>query len=100
LPTILDMDQRLTAWREENSATKEIDRYIGWHSFVAEGVEGTRRAQSYPNWMFQRSVDFYQSLENTADVDHLLDQVGMGTALRDGLKNRLERRKNLLQFAD
>jgi len=100
LPTILDMDQRLTAWREENSATKEIDRYIGWHSFVAEGVEGTRRAQSYPNWMFQRSVDFYHSLENTADVDHLLDQVGMGTALRDGLKNRLERRKNLLQFAD
>jgi len=100
VPTLLDVDQRLTAWRAENPDAKEIDRYIGWHSFVVEGVSGTRRAQTYPNWMFQRSIDFYRSLKDTADVDHLLDQVGMGRALRVSLKNRLVRRKNLLQFAD
>jgi len=100
LPTLLDTDQRLTAWREENPNAKEIHRYIGWHSFVAEGVTGTRRAQTYPNWMFQRSIDFYQSLEDTTDVDHLFDQVGMGHALQASLKNRLVRRNNLLQFAD
>jgi len=90
----------LTAWRKENSDAKEIDRYIGWHSFVVEGVNGKRRAQTYPNWMFQRSIDFYQSLEDTTDVDHLLDQVGMGYALQVNLKNRLVRSDNLLQFAD
>jgi len=100
LPTLLDTDQRLTAWREENGDAVEIDRYIGWHSFVAEGVKGRRRAQTYPNWMYQRSIDFYQSLEDTAEVDHLLDQVGIGSALQAGLKNRLVRPNNLLKFAD
>lgn len=100
IPTLLDADQRLTAWRAENSNAKEIDRYIGWHSFVVEGVSGTRRVQTYPNWMFQRSIDFYRSLEDTVDVDHLLDQVGMKYALQVNLKNRLVRCENLLQFAD
>jgi len=98
VPTLLDADQRLTAWREENPNTKEVDRYIGWHSFEVEGVAGTRRAQTYPNWMFQRSIDFYQSLEDTTDVDHLLDQVGIGHALQVSLKNRLVRRNNRLEF--
>jgi len=100
LPTLLDSDRRLTAWREENPNASEIDRYIGWHNFVVEGVSGTRRAQTYPNWMFQRSIDFYRSLDDTTEVDQLLHQVGIGDALKVGLKNRLARTNNLLQFAD
>jgi len=69
-------------------------------NFVVEGVSGTRRAQTYPNWMFQRSIDFYRSLDDTTEVDRLLHQVGIGDALKVGLKNRLARTNNLLQFAD
>jgi len=98
LPTLLDIDQRLTTWRNENPNAKDIDRYIGWQSFVVEGVTGTRRAQTYPNWMLQRSIDFYQLLEDTTHVDHLLDQVGIGHALQVSLKNRLVRRNNRLEF--
>jgi len=65
---------------------------------MVEGVKGRRRAQTYPNWMFKRSVDFYQSLEDTTEVDQLLKQVGIRRALQAGLENHLERRNNLLYF--
>jgi len=54
----------------------------------------------YPNWMFHRSIDFCRSLNDTNEVDQLLHQVGIGGALKAGLKNRLARPNNLLQFAD
>jgi len=63
-------------------------------------VPSKRRAQTYPNWMFQRPVDFYHSLEDTSEIDQLLEQVGFGDTLQTKLKNRLIRPNNILKFAD
>jgi len=99
LPVLLDTDQRLDEWRTLNPDKKEIDRFIGMHKFTVEGVESERVVLPYALWMFQRPVDYYHSQEDKKELDSLLNEIGFGDALRQGLKNRVARPDNKLQFA-
>lgn len=100
LPVLLDTDRRLSQWRERNP-NSEIPRSIGQHKFSIEGVSAQRIILPYSLWMFKRPVDFYDCLDEdtAADVDNLLDQVGFGDSLKQGLQNRLIRPNNILKFA-
>ncbi len=103
LPVLQDTDRLLSAWRENNPDAPEVQRIIGSHEFTVEGVTAERAVLPYCLWMFQRPVDFYQSLDEhsrTAAVDPLLEQVGFSNALQRGLQNRLVRTKNVLQLSD
>ncbi len=98
LPVLQDTDRLLDLWRKDNPDATEIDRFIGMHKFTVEGVEAERVVLPYCLWMFQRPVDFYHSLSDTAAVDELLEKSGFGTELSNGLSNRLARPHNILQF--
>ena len=100
LPVLLNTDKELFAWAKDNPES-EIPRFIGEHNFTVEGVTSTRAVLPYNLWMFQRPVDYYQSLssEQKKSVIQLLGKMGLTDALQSGLRNRLERKNNLLQFA-
>ena len=100
LPVLFDTDELLSQWRKDNPDRKDIERSIGYHSFTVEGIEGQRVVLPYSLWMFARPVDYYQSLDDTAAIDALLEQGGFGSALSKPLENRLERPNNILSFAD
>ena len=100
IPVLLDTDKQLTAWREKNPDHQEIERYIGTHSFEVEGVIGQRVILPYCLWMYRRSTDYYQSLEANEKtlIDEYLKPLGFGSALQQGLTNKLVRQHNKLQF--
>lgn len=100
LPVLVDTDKRLTKWRADNPGKQEIDRFIGTHTFMVEGVEGERVVLPYALWMFQRPMDFYHSLGEKGQVDVFMHEAGLATALQNGLQNRVERPNNKLRFAD
>ncbi len=100
LPVLLDTDQRLTQWREENTDTTEVERFIGMHKFTVENVESERAVLPFSLWMFKRPVDFYQSLDDKSDVDDMLSKANFGSALQQGLANDLARVNNVVVFAD
>lgn len=98
LPVLRDTDQRLNEWRRNHPETQQVSRFIGSHHFSVEGVEAERVVAPYALWMFQRPVDYYASLKDTATVDALLDEINFGTSLQQGLSNRLGRVNNKLEF--
>jgi len=65
LPVLIDTDKHLAQWRIDNPEKEEIKRFIGRHDFTVEGVKAQRIIIPYSLWMFQRPIDFYQSLETT-----------------------------------
>ncbi|MDB4511881.1 glutathione S-transferase family protein [Arenicella sp.] len=100
LPVLLDTDECLVKWHKLNPNT-QIPRSIGKHSFKIENVTGERVVLPYSLWMFQRSVDFYESLASVekTQLETFLKDVGLLDALRDGLNNTLVRTDNRLKFA-
>ena len=98
LPILLDTDQRLTQWRKENPERKDVERFIGMHSFTVEGVEAERAVLPFTLWMYQRPVNFYHSLEDKTGVDQLMQTAGFDTALQAGLANQLARVDNVIVF--
>lgn len=99
LPVIEDTDRLLAEWRTQNPDEATIDRMIGTHEFSIEGVTAERAVLPYVLWMYQRAVDDYHALSDTAAVDALLQEAGFGDALRRGLTHRVTRENNRLQFA-
>jgi len=99
LPVLLDTNDKLDQWRKEHPGKSEIDRYIGTHTFTIEGVEAERVVLPYALWMYQRSVDYYQQIDDKTSVDDFLLEAGFGGALAQGLKNRVVRPGNILKFA-
>ncbi len=100
LPVLQDTDKRLSEWRATNVDATEIARFIGTHTFFVEGVEAQRVVLPYCLWMFQRPVNFYQSLSNTQEIDALLKRIGFGDSLQQGLENALLRDDNVLRFSE
>jgi len=98
LPVLLDTDQRLSQWREENPNTDEIERYIGNHVFTVEGVDAERVLLPYCLWMYRRPVEYFQSVAQDATVNQLMSDVGLKEGLDQGLNNYLVRTDNKLQF--
>ncbi len=103
LPVLANTNQRLDEWRADNPNTAEVSRLLGSHQFSIGGIQSERAIQPYCLWMFQRPVDYYQSLSadllENHSVNALLSQTGFADALSAGLSNRLVRKDNKLQFA-
>ena len=99
IPVLLDTDKQLTSWRKENLES-EIPRFIGEHTFEVNGVSGQRVILPYSLWMFQRPLDYFQSLEGgeREAAKSLLQQTGFGEGLEVGLNSRLKRKDNMLIF--
>lgn len=100
LSVLLDTDKKLLTWADANPNT-ELPRVIGEHKFCVEGVTGKRAILPYSLWMFQRPVEYYQSLagEQKASTIHLFGEMGFTAALEQGLQNELIRKNNKLCFA-
>ncbi len=98
LPVLQDTDRLLDEWKTANPDTHEVPRFIGMHRFTVEGVEAERSVLPYCLWMYQRPVDFYQSVDDKSALDAMLAEAGFGDALKAGLKNRLARPNNQLRL--
>jgi glutathione S-transferase len=78
LPVLVDTIRRVGKWAEEHPDAKGIPRFIGKHEFVLGGVTATRYVMPFAQWMFQRPLNFYQSLsrEDRARIDPVLAELG------------------------
>ncbi len=101
VPVILDTNKQLAVWRNKNPNIS-IPRYIGEHSFSIEGVSGLRKIFPYLMWMWQRPVDYYQSLssEEKQKIQTQVSELGFLEALNAPIQNRLTRKNNQLIFAE
>ena len=77
-PTLLDTVDRVADWVAAHPAKREMPRYVGRHDFRLGDVVGRRCAIPFQQWMFQRPLNFYQSLEpaDRQAIDPLLQQLG------------------------
>jgi len=100
LPVILDTNVQLDNWRQHN-LSKELPRHIGEHEFIIDGVSATRKVFPYLMWMWQRPVDYYNSLSDKEkqSIDSQLVTMGFNKALKLPLQNRLNRNNNKLSFS-
>jgi glutathione S-transferase len=96
-PVLLDTVNRLETWLEENPE-RRIPRVIGEHEFSLGGVKAARKIFPYTQWMLQRPLDYYQSLQGTdkESVDALLREVGGFDAMQTRIAHRLSRVQNRL----
>lgn len=101
LPVLLDTDIKLSTWKQKTPNTN-IPRSIGEHEFSIEGTVSKRIILPYSLWMFQRPINYYQSLSlaQQEQVDTLLTTVGFSDFLKKGLNNKLDRKNNQLIFAE
>lgn len=99
IPVLMDTDKQMTQWRQDNPDT-EIPRFIGEHEFNVEGAKGKRYILPYSLWMFQRSLDAYNILDDAAraKADELLEDTGFGPVLQRPIANPMLRQQNKLTF--
>ena len=98
MPALMSSLDANAAWIEANPDGEEIPRGVGEHEFVIGGARGTRMIRSYSQWMLQRPLDDYQSLEaeDRERVDRLLARVGGQKSLQSPIRTRVTRRNNRL----
>jgi glutathione S-transferase len=98
MPALMATLDANAAWIEANPDEQEIPRGVGEHEFVIGGARGKRMIRSYSQWMLQRPLDCYQSLEGEARerVDRLLERVGGQKSLQSPIRRRVTRRNNKL----
>ncbi len=93
IPAMVDTIRANGEWIDENPDAKELPGGIGEHTFQVGGVEGRRMIRPYNQWMFQRPLDHYHSLEG-ADrqrADDILRKVGGFDLMQTLIKHRLKR---------
>jgi glutathione S-transferase len=100
LPVLLDTVSRVGEWKAEHPDAKGIPRFIGKHEFVLGDVTATRYVMPYAQWMFQRPLTFYQSLdgEARARIDPILDQLGGLEDLQETVTAPLKFENHRLRF--
>jgi len=98
MPALMATIDANATWIEANPDAEEIPRGVGEHEFVIGGARGTRMIRSYSQWMLQRPLDDYQSLEaeDRERVDRLLARVGGQKTLQSLIRTRVTRRNNRL----
>lgn len=101
MPTLMATIDATAAWIEANPDQEEIPRGVGEHEFEIGGARGKRMIRSYSQWMLQRPLDDYRSLEgeNLERVDRLLEKVGGKECLQSPIRKRVTRRNNRLVSA-
>ena len=98
MPALLATIDANAAWIDANPDAEEIPRGVGEHEFVIGGKTGRRMIRSYSQWMLQRPLDDYRSLEE-ADlerVDRLLENVGGREWMQSPIPRRVARLNNRL----
>ena len=98
MPALMATIDANAAWIGANPDAEEIPRGVGEHEFVIGGKTGKRMIRSYSQWMLQRPLDDYRSLEgeDLERVDRLLESVGGREWLQSPIPRRVTRRNNRL----
>lgn len=98
MPALMATIDANAAWIDANPDAEELPRGVGEHEFVIGGMRGKRMMRSYSQWMLQRPLDDYQSLEgeDLERVDRLLERVGGKKCLQSPIRRRVTRRNNRL----
>ncbi|MET4260002.1 glutathione S-transferase [Bradyrhizobium sp. S3.12.5] len=76
-PVLRDTVARVKLWAHNNPGLP-FPKTIGNHEFVLRGRTGTRCVYPYPQWMLQRVLDFYRSLDlgQRRVIDARLSELG------------------------
>lgn len=98
MPALLASIEANAAWIEAHPAEPALPRMVGEHDFTIGGRRGQRKIRAYSQWMLQRPLDFYRSLEGSdrEGVDALLARVGGVEAMQTPIRRRVVRRDNRL----
>jgi glutathione S-transferase len=99
LPDVLSVIQHNAAWLEQNP-DGNLPRFLGEHEFTIGDVSSTRWISSYSQWMFQRPLNFYQSLpqDQRQPIDNWLENIGALTALKTQLTHPIKRKQGQLEL--
>ena len=100
LPDVLSVIEHNANWLKDNPEGENIPRYLGMHSFQTGNVKGQRLVNSFSQWMFQRSWQHYQSLDDNQrrSVDSLLEEMGALQAMNVTMENQLARKTGQLEL--
>lgn len=98
MPALLASLDANAAWIEANPDAAELPRTVGEHEFTIGGSKGKRMIRSFSQWMLQRPLDYYQSLEaeDRNRVDRLLETVGGHACMQSQIRRSVTRRNNKL----
>ncbi len=96
-PVLIDSVDKLDEWLEKHPG-EPIPRAIGTHDFSINGITENRVIFPYTQWMFQRPLDYYQSLKSSdkEKVDVLLKDLGGFDGMQKKIKKRVKRINNIL----
>ena len=74
---------------------------LGEHRFALRGVEISQSVRHYSQWMFQRVIDYYSSLnpETRQQLDAFIEPTGLLPFLQLTIPRRIERVDNIEVFA-
>lgn len=99
-PVLLDTIKKVGE-RIVKHPDKPIPRFVGRHEFTVAGVRTTRAVWSFSMWMFQRPVNFYQSLspQQKAPIDDFLKPLGGYEGMQVDIKRPIKRVNNKLMPA-
>lgn len=91
-PPLLETIEKVADWAEENPEKKRLPRTIGKHPFTIGKTASERRIFPFQQWMFQRSLDFYQSLNDIEKnrIDPVLKKLGGYQGLQQEVPVRLD----------
>jgi len=79
----------LDRWIENNPKAVEVDRFLGKHEYSIGGATGQRQYISFSCWMLQRCTDYYNSVEDKAQLDAFLASIDGNSLFDKQGKNRL-----------
>lgn len=92
LPVLVDTIHRTGQWAKQNPGEHRVPRVIGSHDYELEGVRGRRMVTPFSQWMFQRPLFHYQSLDGTSKerADALLGPLGGLPGLNPPVPTRVD----------
>ena len=97
LPVLADT-ARILDEHSDGIGAAEVPRFLGMHKVRIAGVPAHRIVVPYSLWMFQRSLDFWRSLEaeERLQTDRMLEEIGAGALFDIQQQVRLKRENNRL----
>lgn len=100
-PVLADTVEQVAEWIDAHPGQR-LPRAVGRHRFRIGDAEDERAALSFPQWMLQRPLFYYQGLagEARAAADALLERAGGVEAMQMRIPRPVERRDNRLVAAE
>jgi glutathione S-transferase len=96
-PPMLDTVEKLGEWLDQNP-DDEIPWVLEAHEFSICGVREERWIQPYNQWMFQRPIDYYQTLSgmDRERADEFLRLLGGYEGMQVNIRRRVKRKNHKL----